>query len=109
MKIIAWNVNGIRAITKKVNFNDFLQKYNPDIFCMSEIKVSCPFVDLKEKLKNDIKGYKYRFYSPCSIKAGYSGNAIWSKKKPLNVLYGLPNKDHDHEGRVITLELNKYY
>jgi len=109
MKIIAWNVNGIRAITKKVNFNDFLKKYEPAIFCMSEIKVSCPFVELKEKLKNDIDGYKYRYYSPCAIKAGYSGTAIWSKKKPLNVLYGLPNKDHDLEGRVITLELKKYY
>ena len=108
-KIIAWNVNSIRALKKKVNLNDFLQKHKPHVFCMSETKISCPFIDVETSLKEQVKGYKYRYWSPCLIKNGYSGTAIWSKKKPINVTYGIGVSELDNEGRVITIEFEKFY
>ena len=109
IKIIAWNVNGIRALVKKVNINNFLKLYKPHIFCMSETKLSCPDQIHKANLKTLIDGYKYRYYSTCISKKGYSGTAIFSKKKPLNVLYGINNTEYDQEGRVITLEFKDYF
>lgn len=108
-KIIAWNINGIRAISKKNYLFDLIEKEKPNIICFGETKISCPFLDVEENLKNKIKGYKYRYWSPCLIKNGYSGTSIFSKKNPLNVFYGLGVDELDKEGRVITLEFKNYY
>ena len=108
-KIIAWNVNGIRALIKKVNLNKFLEKEKPHIFCVGETKLSCPDIVVKKDLKDKIKGYRYRYFSTCIVKKGYSGTFIWSKKKPLDVFYGINKEDHDQEGRVITLEFKDFF
>lgn len=107
MKIIAWNVNGLNAINKKVDLNKFLTKHNPDVFCMGETKLSCPFFELENELKKKIKGYKYRYWSPCQTRGGYSGTSIWCKKEPLSVKIGM--KNYDNEGRVITVEYKDYF
>ena len=108
-KIIAWNVNSIRSLVDKVDLEGFLKKENPQIFCMSETKLSCPDLIVRESLREKIKGFKHRFYSTCTARKGYSGTAIWSKKKPLSHVYGLGNKELDNEGRVITLEFKEFY
>ena len=108
MKIIAWNVNGLRAIVKKENVNLFLEENNPDVFCMGETKLSCP----DDKFQNDflsiINGFKFRYYNTCSKRKGYSGSAIYCKKAPLSVFYGIPDFVEE-EGRVITIEYKKLY
>ena len=88
MKIIAWNVNGIRALIKKVDLYDYLKKNRPSIMCFSETKLSCPDIDTRERLEELVKGFKYRYYSTCTSKKGYSGTAIWCRRRPLNVYYG---------------------
>lgn len=108
-KIIAWNVNSIRALIDKVELDDYLKKENPQIFCMSETKLSCPDLIVKESLRQRIKGFKHRFYSTCTARKGYSGTAIYSKKKPLSHFYGIGNKNLDNEGRVITLEYKEFF
>ena len=109
LKIISWNVNGIRSIMKKNDLYELIEKEKPNIICFGETKISCPFIDTEDELKKKIKGYKYRFWSPCLVKNGYSGTAIFSKKKPLNVTYGLGSNSIDQEGRVITLEFENFY
>ena len=108
-KIIAWNVNGIRSLVNNHDLKDFLKKENPHIFCMGETKLSCPDLIIKKKLIQEVPGYKYRVYSTCQVRKGYSGTAIWSKRKPLNITHGIGIKKHDQEGRVITLEFDKFY
>ena len=107
MKIIAWNINGIRSLMKLDILYKLMKDENPDVICFGETKMSCPFVDVQDELKEKIKGYKYRFWSPCMTRNGYSGTAIFSKKKPIEVIYGID--DLDQEGRVITLEYEKFY
>ena len=109
LKIISWNVNGIRSIMKKNNLYELIEKEKPNIICFGETKISCPFIDTEEELKKKIKGYRYRYWSPCLVKNGYSGTAIFSKKKPKNVTYGLGNSSIDNEGKVITLEFEKFF
>ena len=112
MKIISWNINGIRSLMKETYLYDLLKEENPSIICFGEIKISCPFIDIQEELKEKIKGLKNRFWSPSKTRNGYSGTAIFSKKKPLNVIFGLKDKDGkeiDEEGRVITLEFEKFF
>jgi len=109
IKIIAWNINGIRSLSKKEHLFDLINKEKPNIICFGETKISCPFLDVEDNLKKKIKGYKYRYWSPCLIKNGYSGTAIFSKKKPINMTHGIGISEHDQEGRVITLEFEKYY
>jgi len=111
MKIIAWNVNGIRAILKKKVLIELINKEDPDIFCLGETKISCPFDDLKENILNNLNTKYNDYWSPCRIKGGYSGTAIFTKKKPDNIIYGLNinNKEYDDEGRVITCEFKKFY
>jgi exodeoxyribonuclease-3 len=109
LKIISWNVNGIRSIMKKNNLYELIEKEKPNIICFGETKISCPFIDTEEELKKKIRGYRYRYWSPCLVKNGYSGTAIFSKKKPINVTYGLGNSSIDNEGRVITLEFEKFF
>ena len=108
-KIIAWNVNSIRSLVDKIDLQKFLKDENPQIFCMSETKLSCPDLLVKQALRDKIKGFKHRFFSTSTARKGYSGTAIWSKKKPLSHLYGLGNKQLDNEGRVITLEYKEFY
>jgi exodeoxyribonuclease III len=110
VKIIAWNVNGIRSLIKNDNLFDLLEEEKPSIICFGETKISCPFVNLEEELKTKIKGYKYRYWSPCLRKKGYSGTAIFSKKKPNKVTIGMKykNEEYDEEGRVITLEFDDF-
>ncbi|MBT3251467.1 MAG: exodeoxyribonuclease III [Candidatus Marinimicrobia bacterium] len=101
MKLISWNVNGIRAAIKK-GFMDFLKSENPDIICIQETKAR------PEQVENEFPGYPYRFWNSAE-KKGYSGTAIFSKIEPIGVTYGLDISKHDTEGRVITAEFEKYY
>ena len=94
-KIIAWNVNGIRSLIKKDYLIKFLEKEKPTIFCMGETKLSCPDALIKQSLKKIVKGYKYRYFSTCIARKGYSGTAIWSKRKAIDVQYGINNKKYD--------------
>jgi exodeoxyribonuclease-3 len=107
MKIIAWNINGIRSSMKGKELYDLIEDEKPDIICFGETKISCPFVDVQNELKDKIKGYKYRYWSPCKTKGGYSGTAIFCKKQPNSIIYGLD--DIDEEGRVIILEFEKFF
>lgn len=109
IKIIAWNVNGLRSLMKTKHLYELLEKENPHIICFGETKLSCPFLDVQTELSEKISGFKYRYFSPCLLKNGYSGTAIFSKKKPINVSYGINHSSHDNEGRVITLEFSNYY
>lgn len=107
MKIIAWNINGIRSSMKGKELYDLIEDEKPDIICFGETKISCPFIDVQNELKDKIKGYKYRYWSPCKTKGGYSGTAIFCKKQPDNIINGLD--DIDEEGRVIILEFEKFF
>ena len=100
MKLISWNVNGLRAVINK-GFMDFFNKIDADIFCLQETKIQEGQLELE--LKNY---YKYWNYAE---KKGYSGTAIFTKKEPINVTYGLGIEQHDKEGRIITLEFEKFY
>lgn len=107
MKIIAFNINGLRANIKKTDLFDMIKEEFPTIICLSETKLSCPTFDTEQIILEKLPTYKYKYYSTCSNKKGYSGTAIYSRKQPINVVYGLYNMDE--EGRVITLEFNKFY
>ena len=100
MKLISWNVNGIRACVGK-NFLDFFNEINADIFCIQESKMQ------EGQLLLDLPGY-YQYWNYAE-KKGYSGTAIFTKKEPLSIFYGLGSEEHDQEGRVITLEFEDYY
>lgn len=100
MKLISWNVNGIRACLTK-GFKNFFKEINADIFCIQETKCQEGQVDLK------FDGY-YDFWNSAE-KKGYSGTAIFTKQKPINVTYGIGIEEHDKEGRVITLEFEKFF
>lgn len=101
MKLISWNVNGIRACISK-GFNEFFNKIDADILCVQEIK-------LQEEQAENINFDGYNRYINCAVKKGYSGTMVFSKVKPINVTYGLGIQEHDQEGRVITLEFDKFY
>jgi len=103
LKIISWNVNGIRAILKKDFIKD-IKLLNPNILCIQETKATKSQVDINMKSL----GYNYEYWNSAE-KKGYSGTAIFSKIKPINVIYGLNIKEHDNEGRVITLEFEKFF
>ena len=107
MKIIAWNINGIRASMKTDDLYNLINTEKPHIICFGETKLSCPIEPVSNELDIRLAKYKYKYYSTCSTKKGYSGTAIFSKKKPLNVTYGLDNIDN--EGRVITVEFNSFF
>ena len=100
MKLISWNVNGIRACVNK-GFADFFKKIDADIFCVQETKCQEGQIEL------EFEGYTSYWNS--AEKKGYSGTAIFTKKKPVSVKYGIGIEEHDKEGRVITLEFEKYY
>jgi len=111
MKIIAWNVNGIRSLLKTDNLDKLLNEHKPDIFCMGETKLSCPYDSIENEIVNRYPEFKFRYWSPCKVKNGYSGTSIFCKKEPKSIIYGLKynNKEIDNEGRVITIELKDYY
>ena len=100
MKLISWNVNGIRACVGK-NFMEFFNEVDADIFCLQETKLQENQIDLK------LDGY-YQYWNYAK-KKGYSGTAIFTKKEPINVTYGINIEEHDQEGRVITLEFEDFY
>ena len=100
MKLISWNVNGLRACVGK-GFLEFFEQEAADFFCLQETKMQ------PEQLALDLPGY-YQYWNSAE-KKGYSGTAIFSRVEPLSVTYGLPQEEHNHEGRVITLELEQFY
>ena len=100
MKLISWNVNGLRAVTGK-GFMEFFESQDADIFCLQETKLQEGQIDLQTP------GY-YQYWNYAE-KKGYSGTAVFTKKKPIEVSYGIGIEEHDKEGRVITLEFPEFY
>ncbi len=100
MKLISWNVNGLRACVQK-GFLDVFKQEDADVFCVQETKMQ------EGQLKLELEGY-YQYWN-YAVKKGYSGTAVFTKRKPLNVTYGIGIEDHDQEGRVITLEFEDFY
>lgn len=100
MKLISWNVNGIRACVKK-GFLDYFNEVDADMFCLQETKLQEGQIDL------ELPGY-YQYWNYAE-KKGYSGTAIFTKEEPISVSYGIDIEEHDTEGRVITAEYEKFY
>ena len=100
MKLISWNVNGLRACMTK-GFMDFFKEADADIFCLQETKLQEGQIEL------ELPGYHQ--YWNYAEKKGYSGTAVFSKKEPISVVYGIGIEEHDHEGRVITLEYAEFF
>lgn len=100
LKFISWNVNGLRACVQK-GFMDFFNEADADFFCLQETKLQPGQIEM------NLPGY-HQFWNSAE-KKGYSGTAVFAKKEPLSVTYGLGIEDHDHEGRVITLEYPDFY
>lgn len=100
MKLISWNVNGIRACVNK-NFMEFFNEVDADIFCLQETKLQ------ENQINLQLDGY-YQYWNYAK-KKGYSGTAIFTKVEPLGVSYGIDMEDHDQEGRVITLEFEDFH
>lgn len=100
MRLISWNVNGLRACVGK-NFMDFFQEIDADIFCLQETKLQ------EGQISLELPGY-FQYWN-YAVKKGYSGTAIFTKKEPISVRYGIGIEEHDQEGRVITLEYSDFY
>ena len=100
MKLISWNVNGLRACEGK-GFSDAFRALDADFFCLQETKMQPGQLDLH------FDGYESYWNS--AEKKGYSGTAIFTRHQPLNVTYGIGIDEHDHEGRVITLEMEQFF
>ncbi|MBO0436600.1 exodeoxyribonuclease III [Vagococcus fluvialis] len=100
MKLISWNVNGLRAVVKK-GFEDIFTEIDADVFCLQETKLQEGQIDL------ELEGYHQ--YWNYAVKKGYSGTAIFSKKEALSVKYGIGIEEHDQEGRVIAVEYEDFY
>ncbi len=100
MKLISWNVNGIRAAVNK-GFLDFFKEIDADIFCIQETKMQEGQIELT------LDGY-YQYWNSAERK-GYSGTAIFTKKQPIKITYGIGKEEHDKEGRIITLEYESFY
>ena len=100
MKLVSWNVNGLRAVVNK-GFYNFFEEINADIFCVQETKLQEGQIDFSPE--------GYNIYWNSAVKKGYSGTAVFSKIKPKNVIYGINIEEHDQEGRVITLEYEDFY
>lgn len=100
MKLVSWNVNGLRACVTK-GFKEFFEEVNADIVCVQETKLQEGQIDI------EFKGYKQ--YWNYAEKKGYSGTAVFTKIEPISVKYGMDIQEHDNEGRVITLEYDEFY
>lgn len=101
MRLISWNVNGLRACITK-GFNDFFKEIDADIFCIQETK-------MQEDQATEINYEGYNRYMNSAVKKGYAGTMVFAKEKPLSVTYGLGIEEHDQEGRIITLEYPDFY
>ncbi len=104
MKLVSWNVNGLRAVVGK-GFEQFFKEVDADVFCLQETKMQ--ETQLDDNIKDIFR--EYNCYWNSAEKKGYSGTAVFSKAKPLNEKYGIGIEEHDKEGRVITLEFEKFY
>lgn len=104
MKLISWNVNGLRAVLTK-GFKESFENLDADIFCIQETKMQENQIteDITEVLKN-----RYTYWNSAE-KKGYSGTAVFTKREPINVTYGLDKEEHDKEGRIITLEYENFF
>ena len=104
MKLVSWNVNGLRAAITK-GFADFFNEVNADLFCIQETTMQ------EEQITDEIRNIFKEYYSywNSALKKGYSGTAVFTKEKPINVTYGIGIEEHDKEGRVITLEYKEFY
>lgn len=100
MKLVSWNVNGLRACVKK-GFLEYFNEVNADIFCLQETKLQAGQIELP------LDGYEQ--YWNYALKKGYSGTAVFTKIKPISVKYGVGDRDSEDEGRVITLEFDQFY
>lgn len=100
MKLVSWNVNGLRACVKK-GFNDYFEQADADIFCIQETKLQEGQIELE-------LGEQYRQYWNYALKKGYSGTAVFTRVEPLSVRYGIA-EDTEPEGRIITLEFENFY
>ena len=100
MKIVSWNVAGFRAVLKK-GFEEFFDSINADVFCMQESKVEL------DQFNFNKEGYDMYLYP--AEKKGYSGTLVYSRVKPISISYGMGIEEHDHEGRIITLEFKDFY
>ncbi|MCK5757940.1 MAG: exodeoxyribonuclease III [Clostridiales bacterium] len=100
MKLVSWNVNGLRACVKK-GFEEYFNKMDADIFCVQETKLQEGQIDFSPE--------GYSGYWNYADKKGYSGTAVFTKIKPISAVYGIGIDEHDHEGRVVTLEFDEFY
>src|SRR3954467_8985662 len=100
MKLVSWNVNGLRACVRK-GFLDYFEIVDADIFCVQETKLQEGQIDLQ------LEGYAQ--YWNYAVKKGYSGTAVFTKEKPLSVKYGVGDSEHEGEGRILTLEFPQFY
>ena len=111
MKLVSWNVNGIRACVKK-GFEEFFSKADADIFCVQETKMQIAdsenSKDIKEIMNMPIFNTYFSYWNSAE-KKGYSGTAIFTKKEPISITYGIGIEEHDKEGRVITLEFEDFF
>ena len=105
MKIVSWNVNGLRSLTKNNSWKTFLEETRPDIFCLQETKAS------PEQLPEDLRDVRdfSSFFSSSQVKKGYSGVALYSKIEPLSVRYGMGIRDFDCEGRLVGVEFEDFW
>ena len=106
MKIVSWNVNGLRSIIRKCVFYSFVDNIDPDIICIQECR------SLPEQIKLDtsfLEKYPFQIWNNPSVKKGYSGTVIFSKISPKKTFKGIGIYEHDQEGRVITIEFDKYF
>lgn len=104
MKFLSWNVASYRALLRKIDFTQYIKKHDPDIIFIGESKLC-----IKETVEEIENIYPYNYWNYSTIKKGYSGTIFYSKIKPLSIIYGMNIDKHDKEGRLITLEFQKYY
>jgi exodeoxyribonuclease III len=105
MKIVSWNVNGLRSVARNGYWQPFLKGVKPDIICLQEVKAE------PDQLPDDVRelGGFSSFFSPCQIKKGYSGVALYTRIEPLSVIYGMGTKEFDEEGRLIGAEYEDFW
>lgn len=108
IKISSWNINGLRAVLKKNEIENYISKEKPEIFCLNETKVDKEALDAEQIGKQMPKGY-FQYWNCCKCSKGYSGVAVFSQYKPLSVKADLGIPEHDQEGRTLTLEFEKFY
>lgn len=108
VKISSWNINGLRAVLKKNEIENYISKEKPDIYCLNETKIDKEALDAEQIGKLLPKGY-FQYWNCCKCSKGYSGVAVFSLVKPISVQADLGIPEHDQEGRTLTLEFEKFY